>query len=104
MTLSYIIQRMKDSLLSVRIPAELADALDARGAERGVGRSVMVREAVATYLTSHPSPAHVVPMPVAAFLEVWKTAPRLTADEATSYAADLRAARAALPPLEDPWA
>ena len=103
MTLSYNSPTMKDSLLSVRIPADLADALDRRAADRGVGRSVMVREAVAAYLTTRPTPAPVMPMPLEAFLEAWKTAPRLSADEAAAYEADLRDARAELPPLDDPW-
>lgn len=94
---------MKDSLLSVRIPADLSDAIDHRAAERGVGRSVMVREAVAAYLTTRPAPAPVAAMPLAAFLAALATAPRLSADEAAAYEADLREARAALPPLEDPW-
>ena len=94
---------MKDALLSVRLPAELAEALDQRASERGVGRSMMVREAVAAYLTTRPAPAPVVPMPLEALLDAWKTAPRLSADEAAAYEADLRDARAALPPLDDPW-
>lgn len=94
---------MKDALLSVRIPADLANALDHRATERGVGRSAMVREAVAAYVTSRPAPAPIVPMPLAAFLDAWKSAPRLTTDEAAAYDADLRAARRELPPLDDPW-
>jgi len=42
-------------------------------------------------------------MPLAAFLDAWKSAPRLTTDEAAAYDADLRAARRELPPLDDPW-
>ena len=63
----------------------------------------MVREAVAAYLTTRPTPAPVMPMLLEAFLEAWKTAPRLSADEAAAYEADLRDARAELPPLDDPW-
>ena len=94
---------MKDTLLSVRIPSDLADAIDHRAAERGVGRSVMVREAVAAYLTSRPAPAPVIAMPLEAFLVALTTAPRLSADEAASYEEDLRVACAELPPLHDPW-
>lgn len=94
---------MKDILLSVRVPADLAEAIDHRAAERGVGRSVMVREAVAAYLTTRPAPAPVAAMPIEAFLDALKTAPRLTADEAVAYEADLRAARDELPSLDEPW-
>jgi hypothetical protein len=95
---------MKDTVLSVRIPADLAESLDRRAESRGVGRSMMVREAVATYLGATPSAPSVEPMPIAAFLDAWRRAPRLADDEAIAFAADLREARTALPPLDDPWA
>ena len=64
---------------------------------------MMVREAVATYLIARPAPTAAQPLPVAAFLEAWRHAPRLTDREWRDYAADLREARVALPPLDDPW-
>ena len=84
---------MKSQFRSVRIPAELADVLDRRAAERGVRRSAIVRDAVETYLTTRPVPAPVVPMPLETLLEAWKTAPRLSRGEAAAYDADLRNAR-----------
>jgi Ribbon-helix-helix protein, copG family len=95
---------MKDALLSVRIPADLAEALDKRAEARGVGRSMMVREAVASYLVSRPAPSPPHPMPVSAFLDAWRQAPRLSDAEAEAYVDDLRDARRTLPPLDDPWA
>ena len=105
MTNNYICHTsMADTPLSVRLPSELTDALDRRAAERGVGRSMILREAVATYLTAAPPSATVRLMPVAAFLEIWPSAPKLSPEEAASYAADLRADRASLGPVDDPWA
>jgi hypothetical protein len=94
---------MSDTPLSVRLPADLADALDCRATERGVGRSQVVREAVSAYLTSQPAALVVRLMPVATFLDLWATAPELSADEAVAYAADLRVDRASLGALDDPW-
>ncbi|MBU6366208.1 MAG: ribbon-helix-helix protein, CopG family [Gemmatimonadetes bacterium] len=94
---------MPDTPLSVRLPADLTDALDRRANERGVGRSLVVREAVAAYLTTQPAGPAVRLMPVAVFLDLWATAPRLNADEAAAYAADLRADRASLGAPDDPW-
>lgn len=94
---------MSDTPLSVRLPADLTDALDRRASERGVGRSLVVREAVAAYLTAQPSAPAVRLMPVAAFLDLWATAPKLSADEAAAYAADLRADRESLGVPDDPW-
>lgn len=105
MTNDYICHTaMSDTPLSVRLPADLAESLDRRAAERGVGRSMVVREAVATYLTSAPAPDPVRLMPAAAFLAAWPTAPKLAEDDAASYAADLRADAESLGPLDDPWA
>jgi len=105
MTNEYICHTsMTDTPFSVRLPSEMTDALDRRAAERGVGRSMVVREAVATYLTAAPPPPTVRLMPVAAFLEIWPSAPKLSPEEAASYAADLRADRESLGPLDDPWA
>lgn len=95
---------MSDTPLSVRLPAELAESLDRRAAERGVGRSMVVREAVASYLTAAPPTPTVRLMPVTAFLAAWGTAPKLSDEEAAAYADDLRADRKALGPLDDPWA
>lgn len=104
MTNNYICHTsMADTPLSVRLPSELTDALDRRAAERGVGRSMVVREAVATYLTAAPT-STIRLMPVAAFLEIWPSAPKLSSEEAAAYAADLRADRESLGPVDDPWA
>ncbi len=95
---------MPDTPLSVRLPADLTEALDRRADERGVGRSMVVREAVAAYLTDAPPSPVVRLMPVAAFLELWPSAPKLSPEDAAAYAADLRADRASLGPVDDPWA
>jgi hypothetical protein len=95
---------MPDTPLSVRLPTELAESLDRRAAERGVGRSMVVREAVASYLTAPPAQPPVRLMPVAAFLAAWPTAPKLSAEESAAFVADLRADAESLDPLDDPWA
>jgi hypothetical protein len=94
---------MSDTPLSVRLPADLTDVLDRRATERGVGRSLVVREAVAAYLIGQPAAPVVRLMSVAAFLDLWATAPRLSAGEAAAYAADLRADRESLGVPDDPW-
>ncbi|MGQ0642532.1 MAG: hypothetical protein ACT4P6_17450 [Gemmatimonadaceae bacterium] len=52
--------------------------------------------------------AHIAPVapsgvPSQEFLERWNRRPRLSAEDADAWARDLEAARAAVPPLRDPW-
>lgn len=94
---------MKDAHLTLRLPDALARELERAAEERGVPKSMVVREAVATYLVT-PS-ARPLPrlMPAAEFLQLWKSRPRLTPDEAAEFAKDIAAARAEVVPPEDPW-
>lgn len=52
--------------------------------------------------------AHIAPVapsgvPAQEFLERWSRRSRLSAEDADAWARDLEAARAAIPPLRDPW-
>ncbi len=95
---------MKDSHLTLRIPADLARALARFARSRGVPKSQVAREAVARYLVpSGPRPERPVGVSAAALAERWKTLPRLTPEEARDFEAELAAARAALPPVRARW-
>lgn len=92
---------MKDSHLTLRLPAELARALARWARERGVPKSQVAREAVAQYVA--PS-APATPRPTAREVAArWSSLPHLTPEEAGALAADIVAAREALPPAPAPW-
>ena len=94
---------MKNSHLTLRLPADLARALDRRAGERDTGRSQLVREAVTAYLAGTAAPAA---RPTLSGLELarrWRTLPHLTADEAAALASDIAAGRRRLPPPADRW-
>jgi hypothetical protein len=96
---------MKDSHLTLRLPADLARAIARWARSRGVPKSQLVREAVARYLAPSSAPAERPPRATArAFAEHWAALPRLTPEEARDLEADIAAARAALPPVRAPWA
>lgn len=96
---------MKDSHLTLRLPADLARALARWARSRRVPKSQLVREAVARYLAPSFVPAERPPRVTAqAFAERWAGLPRLTPEEARDLEADIVAARAALPPVRVPWA
>ncbi len=48
---------MKDDQLTLRVPGQLARALERRARERDVPKSQLVREALERYLADTPSPA-----------------------------------------------
>ncbi len=96
---------MKDTHLTLRLPAGLARLLTRWAAAHGVPKSQVAREAVARYLAAPGGDS-----PVASGLAArelarrWGGLPRLLPDEAESLTADLAAARAELPPVPTPWA
>jgi predicted transcriptional regulator len=95
---------MKDSHLTVRLPRELARALGKWARERGVAKSVLVREAVAGYLAPPPATDAGVRVVTAAEAAVrWKRIPRLSPDDSTTFAADIAAAVRAVPPPRTAW-
>lgn len=95
---------MKESHLTLRLPAELARALVRKARALGVPKSHMVREAVARYLeppaTSAREVRHLSARQLAAR---WREWPRLTPDEAQALAADVAASRKELRALANPW-
>lgn len=94
---------MKDSHLSVRLSEEMADLL-ARAADAGsVARSQLVREAVVQYLASTSPPAAAHGVSSRELARRWASLPRLTPAEATEFANEIEADRAALPPVEAEW-
>ena len=92
------------SHITLRLPADLARALSRLARTRRVPKSAIVREAVAQYLapTAPPEgrPAGVTARKLAAR---WRSIPHLTPGEAAELAADIAAAREALPPVIPAW-
>jgi hypothetical protein len=89
--------------LTLRLPTDLARALARLARERRVAKSLVVREAVARYL----SPPASVTVPIVTAGDVadrWASLPHLTPEEADALAADLDAGRRVLPSVRDPWA
>lgn len=95
---------MKDSHLTLRLPAALGDALDARAAEDRVPKSQVVREAVVRYLdpeqTARPERRQVTARELAAR---WPTLPHLSHEEAAAFEADITCAGDSMPLPESPW-
>lgn len=94
---------MKDSHITLRVSDDLAQTLERAAEARGIAKSMLVREAVARYLTDTPPARSSPPMTLDAFIAHWRTLPRLSTEEAESYANDMEAARDELLPLRDPW-
>lgn len=93
---------MKQSHLTLRLPADLARALERWARRRGVPKSLVVREAVARLLSPGSVPA-AAGLTAGELAARWRALPRLGADDAAAFAADVAAARDALPPVVTPW-
>ena len=94
---------MKDSHITLRLSESLAQALERAAAARGIAKSMLVREAVAQYLVGAPYERAAPRMTLDEFIARRRTRPRLSPEEADSYAHDMEAARTELMPLRDPW-
>ena len=95
---------MKESHLTLRLPAELARALVRKARALGVPKSHMVREAVALYLEPTGAATGDVRRVSARELAVrWNGLPHLTPDEAEALNTDFGAARKELPAVRNPW-
>lgn len=96
---------MKNSHLTLRLPADLGEALDARATQDRTAKSQVVREAVARYLAgdvpAHPDQRRV---PARVLAERWEHLPHLTPEDAADFAKDLTRAGDAMPLPESPWA
>lgn len=101
---SVTLLHMKDSHLTLRLPAELGDALDARAAEDRVPKSQVVREAVVRYLgPERVGRAELRQVTARELGARWQTLPHLTPEDAAALAADITRARDAMPLPESPW-
>jgi len=95
---------MKDSHLALRLPADLASALQERAELEQVSKSQVAREAVARYLAPG-APVRTLQPEVTSreVAERWIRLPHLATHEAADWAADLDQARETLPPGPSPW-
>jgi hypothetical protein len=92
---------MKDSHLTLRLPADLARALARWARARGLPKSEVAREAVARYLAPVEPPVRRL---TARELAVrWPLLPRLEAVDASGFAEDIARSRKALPPVRTSW-
>lgn len=95
---------MKDAHLTLRLPADLVEALDARAAQDRTAKSQVVRDAVVRYLTqdrpAHPEPRQVTARELAA---KWQALPHLTPEDAAAFEADIARTSELMPLPESPW-
>lgn len=94
---------MKDSHLTLRIPAELARALEGLAKRQGVPKSQVVRAAVARYFAPAPTRGASATLTARELAARWPELPRLEPREAEALGADIEAGRRALPEPEDRW-
>jgi hypothetical protein len=95
---------MKDSHLTLRIPAELARTLARRAKALGIPKSQMAREAVVRYLVPAIDEETTTPdVSARTFAARWRAMPRLEPSDAKDFAADLDESRNAVPPIRSPW-
>ena len=101
---------MKDSHLTLRLPAALADLLDRWADERDLPRSQVVREAVSAYLSGPvagtagaPGAAAVRRVTGSELAQVWPALPHIDPHDARRLGTDVARARRQLPPVKDPW-
>lgn len=96
---------MKDAHLTLRLPADLGEALDARAALDRTAKSQVVREAVVRYLARDvPARPEQRRVTARALAEGWERLPHLTPEDAVDFAEDLTGAGDAMPLPESPWA
>ncbi len=95
---------MKESHLSLRLPAALARALAKWAAARGVPKSQVAREAVVRYLSPATGNTPQALSFTAHDLALqWSTLPRLLPEEADALSMDIAAARESLSAPGGSW-
>lgn len=95
---------MKDSHLTLRIPADLAKLLGRRAREHGLPKSHLAREAVVRYLAGGP-PSSDLPAPASAreLAARWPRLAHLAPEEASALSRDIAEARKDLPTPRGAW-
>jgi hypothetical protein len=95
---------MNDDYLTLRLPAELAEALAKWARKHRLPKSHAVREAMALYLALPGSPTGRARGLTARELRArWSTLPRLDSSEAAHFADDIAAGRESLPGVRPAW-
>jgi hypothetical protein len=94
---------MRRSHLTLRLPTDLARSLESAADDRGVAKSLLVREAVSSYLGRDASTFR-PPLLARDLAAAWGSLPALAESEREDFASDIERARWSLPPLPDPWA
>jgi hypothetical protein len=97
---------MKDAHLTLRLPDALATELERVADERGVPKSMVVREAVSRYLVE-PTPVatpNTLGASGAELAEFYRNRPRVSPEDAAQYERAIRETLESMPPLDDPWA
>jgi hypothetical protein len=95
---------MKDAHLSLRLPQSVAKGLEGQAEARGISRSMLVREVIASYLGgSEVAPAP--PMTARSLARRWRSTPLpvLDEEERSAFAEDLPRARQTQTLPIDPW-
>jgi hypothetical protein len=95
---------MKDSHLTLRLPAALARLLARSARARGVPKSQLAREAVGRYLAPADESLGAASCTAHDLARRWRSWPRLLPAEAEGLGRDIEAARAELPPVPESWA
>lgn len=94
---------MKDSHLTLRLPATLARLLERLAHTRGLPKSHLVREAVAIYVGGVDMDRGERTITARELAKRWRSIPHLTPEEADDLSTDIADARAKLPTPESRW-
>lgn len=103
---------MKEAHLTLRLPVDLARALEREAAARRVPKSLLVREAVSSYLIGPAPRVETVPVTARDVARLWDPVPPATAqgdralvsDVADNIADVVTRSRESPPQPNDPWA
>ena len=94
---------MKDSHLTLRLPASLTRMLERLAKARGLPKSHLVREAVAAYVGAGEVDRVERTITGRELAKRWRSMPRLSSEDADEFSKDIAHARAKLPLPESRW-